>query len=80
MRTPASPVPGLVVSILAGVNADGSANMSLAGQWYPVAQQVSLSADNTIELLMENPLPAMPAGGYYIVEVTGGFVNNCDCR
>ena len=25
---------------------------------------------------MENPLPAMPQGGYYVIEVTGGFVNN----
>ena len=41
-----------------------------------MAQQVSLTADNTIELLMEDPLPALPQGGYYVVEVTGGFVNN----
>jgi hypothetical protein len=67
--------PGMVVSILAGVNADGSSNMTLAGQWYPVAQQASLSG-NTIELLMQDPLPAPPPGGYYIVEVTGGFENN----
>src|SRR5271157_5950365 len=25
---------------------------------------------------MEDPLPPMPQGGYYVVEVTGGFVNN----
>ena len=25
---------------------------------------------------MENPLPAMPQGGYYVIEITGGFVNN----
>jgi hypothetical protein len=68
--------PGLVVSILAGVNHDGSANMGLAGTWYTVAQQASLSAGNTITLMMQDPLPAMPQGGYYIVEVTGGFVNN----
>ena len=49
--------------------------MTLAGQWFPVAQQVSLSGD-TIELLMQDPLPAPPPGGYYVVEVTGGFVNN----
>ncbi len=67
--------PGMVVSILAGVNADGSANMTLAGQWYPVAQQAGLSG-STIELLMQDPLPPPPPGGYYIVEVTGGFVNN----
>ncbi len=36
--------PGMVVSILAGVNSDGTANMSLAGQWYRVAQQVSLTS------------------------------------
>ncbi len=55
--------PGMVVSILAGVNSDGTANMSLAGQWFRVAQQVSLTSDNTIELLMEDPLPAMPYRG-----------------
>ena len=27
--------PGMVVSILAGVNSDGTANMSDAGQWFP---------------------------------------------
>ena len=68
--------PGMVVSILSGVNSDGTANMSQAGQWFRVAQQVSLTADNTIELLMEDPLPAMPQGGYYVIEVTNGFVNN----
>ena len=68
--------PGLVVSILAGVGPGGAAESSLAGQWFRVAQQVSLSSDNTIELLMEDPLPALPPGGYYVVEVTGGFVNN----
>ena len=73
---PISTGPGLVVSILAEVNANGSANMTLAGTWYQVAQQVSLSSDNSIELLMENPLPPMPQGGYYVIEVTGGFVNN----
>jgi hypothetical protein len=25
---------------------------------------------------MEDPLPPMPAGGYYVIEVTAGFVNN----
>jgi hypothetical protein len=68
--------PGLVVSILSGVGPDGAPDSSLAGEWFPVAQQVSLSSNNTIELLMEDPLPAMPQGGYYVVEVTGGFVNN----
>ena len=66
----------MVVSILEGVNADGTANMSLAGTWYQVAQQVSLSSDNTLELLMHNPLPPMPQGGYYVIEITGGFINN----
>jgi hypothetical protein len=68
--------PGMVVSILAGVNRDGTTNLSLAGQWFQVAQQVSLTSTGTIELLMENPLPPMPQRGYYLVEVTGGFVNN----
>jgi len=68
--------PGLVVSILAGVNDDGAPDMSTAGQWFPVAQQVSLTGNNTVELLMQDPLPPMPTGGYYVVEVTGGFVNN----
>jgi hypothetical protein len=67
--------PGMVVSILAGVNADGSSNMTMAGRWYRVAQQAGLSGDN-IELLMQDPLPAPPPGGYYLVEVTGGFVDN----
>ena len=74
--TRSRPGPGMVVSILAGVNADGSANMSAAGQWYQVAQQVSLSGDNSLELLMDNPLPPLPQGGYYVIEITGGFVNN----
>jgi hypothetical protein len=68
--------PGLVVSILASVNAAGSSSTHSAGQWFQVAQQVSLGADNTIELLMEKPLPPAPPGGYYEIEVTGGFVNN----
>ncbi len=68
--------PGLVVSILAGVSGNGTSLMSLAGEWFRVAQQVSLTGNNTIELLMEDPLPALPQGGYYVVEVTGGFVNN----
>jgi hypothetical protein len=68
--------PGMVVSILAGVNEDGSPATSAAGEWFRVAQQVSLDSDNSIELLMQDPLPATPPGGYYVVEVTGGFVNN----
>src|SRR5262249_51651732 len=67
--------PGTVVSILAGVNADGSPNMTLAGHWYRVAQQAGLSG-GTIELLMQDSLPAPPLDGYYIIEVTGGFVDN----
>ena len=66
--------PGMVVSILSGVNADGSPNMSSAGQWYQVAQQVSLSG-NTLELLMASALPALPQGGYYVIEITSGFVS-----
>ncbi len=65
-----------MVSILAGVNADGTANMSLAGHWFQVAQQVSLSSNNTIELSWKTRCPPCPGGGYYVVEVTGGFVNN----
>ena len=79
LRTEAFPTftgPGMVVSILEGVNADGTANMSLNGKWYQIAQQVSMGSDNSLELLMENPLPAMPQGGYYVIEVTGGFINN----
>jgi hypothetical protein len=68
--------PGIVVSILAGASGNGAPQMQMAGQWFAVAQQVSLSSANTIELLMEDPLPAAPAGGYYVIEVTGGFVNN----
>ena len=79
LRAYALPVvsgPGMVVSILAGVNANGTPNMSEAGQWFRVAQQVSLTSDNTIELLMEDSLPPLPSGGYYVIEVTGGFVDN----
>ncbi len=66
--------PGMYVSILGGVNADGSSNLSLAGQWIPVAQQAGVTG-NSIELLLQDPLPAPPDGGYLIVEVTGGFTN-----
>jgi hypothetical protein len=66
---------GMVVSILSGVNHDGTPNLTMAGQWYRVAQQVSL-AGNTLELLMQDPLPSPPPGGSLVVEVTGGFVNN----
>jgi hypothetical protein len=68
--------PGLVVSILSGVGQGGAPETGQDGEWFRVAQQVSLSSDNSLELLMEDPLPALPAGGYYVVEVTGGFVNN----
>ena len=70
--------PGLVVSILRGVGPGGAPDSSLAGEWFRVAQQVSLMFKTIllIELLMDDPLPAMPQGGYYVVEVTGGFVNN----
>ena len=76
--SPGSTGPGLVVSILAGVSrTERIARIRAShGEWFRVAQQVSLSSNNTIELLMEDPLPALPAGGYYVVEVTGGFVNN----
>ncbi|MGO9466596.1 MAG: hypothetical protein ACLQVF_20840 [Isosphaeraceae bacterium] len=78
VRAFAAPIasgPGMVVSILAGVESNGAPTMSLAGEYFRVAQQVSLDANKTIELLMQDPLPQMPAGGYYVVEVTGGFVN-----
>ena len=61
---PALTGPGMVVSILSGVNADGSANMAVAGTWYPIAQQASLSG-GTIELLLQDPLPAAPAPAGY---------------
>jgi hypothetical protein len=67
--------PGLVVSILGKAGAGGVSQAAPAGEWFRVALQVSLSASNTIELLMEDPLPTSPDGGYYIVEVTSGFVN-----
>jgi len=78
LRASAFPIvtgPGMVVSILAGVDHDGSPTMSLAGGYFRVAQQVGLDANSAIELLMEDPLPQMPPGGYYVIEVTGGFVN-----
>jgi len=71
--------PGDVVSILAGVSGDNSPNMTDAGQWFRVAQQVSLTMGtnvNTLELLMQDPLPQPPAGGYFMVEITPAFVNN----
>ena len=65
---------GLVVSIVSVVN--GGSSAGLAGEWFPVAQQVSF-VGNALELLMQTPLPQMPAGGYYVVEVNFGcFVNN----
>ena len=68
--------PGLVVSILGERGPGGVPDSSPARRWFRVAQQVSLSSNNTIELLMEDPAAPMPAGGYYVVEVTSGFVNN----
>ena len=68
--------PGLVVSILEEVGPGGAPEQGLSGEWFRVGQQVSLGPDNTLELLMEDPLPALPPNGYYVVEVTGGFVNN----
>ncbi len=66
---------GDIVSIVGGVNADGSTNLADAGQWFVVAQQVS-DADGTLTLLMQDPLPPLPSSGYYVVELTDGFVNN----
>ena len=68
--------PGLVVSILEVDGQGGTADSSLVGEWFRTGQQVSLGPDNTIELLMQDPLPAFPQGGYYVIEVTGGFVDN----
>src|SRR5262249_29163994 len=51
-------------------------DMADAGQWLRVAQQVSLSSSDTIELLMQDPLPPAPPGGYDVIEVTSGYVNN----
>jgi hypothetical protein len=66
---------GLIVSILSGANSNGSPNMSSAGEWFQVAQQVSYTNGN-LELLMQDPLPAMPGGGDYMVELTPGYVNS----
>ena len=71
--------PGLIVPIIAGVNSNNTPDMAIAGQWFPVAQQVQVIAGNggfeDLELLMQDPLPAMPTGGYYIIEVNPGYVN-----
>ena len=68
--------PGDVVSILEVVNSNGTTSTTDVGQWYRVAQFVNLSSTNTIDLLMEDPLPQPPAGAYYIVVLTGGYVND----
>jgi Fibronectin type III domain len=64
-----------VVSILSAVNGNGTPDAALAGEWFPVAQVVNISANNSLELLMQTPLPPMPAGGYYVVELAAGYVN-----
>ncbi len=64
-----------VVSILSGVNSNGTANMSLAGQWFRIAQVVVNAPTGTNELLMADPLPQMPSGGYYEIEITNAFVD-----
>lgn len=66
---------GEVVSIVGDVNANGTPNNSLAGEWFVVAQEVS-NADGSLTLLMQTPMPPLPSSGYYIVEVTDGFVGN----
>ncbi|MGO9596466.1 MAG: hypothetical protein ACLP7Q_00415 [Isosphaeraceae bacterium] len=70
--------PGDVVSILSGVNSDGSPNMTYAGQYFRVAQQVPIAfgTGNNLELLLDDALPQPPSGGYFVVEVTPGFVND----
>ena len=60
--TAGSTGPGLVVSILEEVGPDRRTESSLAGEWFRVGLQVSLGSDNTIELLMEDPLPACRGG------------------
>ena len=70
---------GEIVTILAGVNSSNLPDMALAGEWFSAAQQVQVTAGSDgfedLELLMEDPLPAMPAGGYYVIEVSPGYVN-----
>jgi hypothetical protein len=72
--------PGMVVSILSGVNSGGSPDMNLAGEWFTVGQQVGETAGSDgyedLVLLMNQPLPPMPAGGYYNIEVTTGFIDD----
>jgi hypothetical protein len=78
VRAFAAPIatgPGMVVSILAGVGQNGAPVMNLAGEYFRVAQQVSIDANNDLEFLMQDPLPPMPAGGYYVIEVNNGFYN-----
>jgi hypothetical protein len=58
---------GFVVSILSGPD---------AGEWFPVAQQFGAGGGDW-ELLMEDPMPQLPAGAPYEIEVTGGnFVDD----
>ena len=75
----ASTGAGDIVSILAGVYNNNLPDMAMAGEWFRVAQQVQLISGSDgfedLELLMEDPLPAMPAGGYYVIEVNLGYVN-----
>ena len=71
--------PGAIGSILAGVNSNGSAKMTTAGEGFLYGEQTRCLPGNDgfedLELLMQDPLPAMPSGGYYIIEVNSGYVN-----
>jgi fibronectin type 3 domain-containing protein len=58
--------PGLIASIVNTHKSDGSAN-TLAGQWFPIAQQISASPPT---FLMRMPMPT----GHYVISVTSGFV------
>ena len=66
----------MVVSILAGVNADGTSDMTHGRASGSGSRSRSASRAAPSSCSCRTPLPAPPPGGYYVVEVTGGFVNN----
>ncbi len=59
---------GSIVSIMNTTNSNGSAN-TLAGEWFPIAQQVSVSPP---EFLMQSPLPA----GSYTISIASASVGD----
>ena len=59
---------GFIVSIMNTTNSNGSAN-TLAGEWFPIAQQVSVSPP---EFLMQSPLPA----GSYTISIASASVGD----